>query len=542
MEPSKRIEEHRRGYDPRQVMRALRESLDERGRLRLLGGGYRWEAGFRFGEPAREEELEELEARLRLALPGVKVPLPWSYREWLKASNGAVLYRDEEYGQWGYRLFSTAELISKQVEWQATLYDEHWLPSGLVVGELIGGRDTIVLETGDVSEQSGEGIVLYGDCEEKPEEWRAIAHSFGQWLSWLVTAQGAGYWQWFAPQRRGGQSEGEEKGRKRARWKRWPVVVDPRTGERVEAPELGERRRLAAWEREPWGYAERRRYVRRWREQGREELPGGWKRYDLVQVVPREYGGSNEEENLVPVDREVHGWLMVPWWREWEWERGRERRGASRKEREERSERGREAAEWTREGLKRLKELKARVGPRGKVQVRDEEGQEWEAWMQFGEPAGEEEVRSLEVSLRQGGKELRGGLARGYRELLQVSNGMELYVDGEAGQWGYRLYRAEEVYGQTVSRELAYGSARWPERYLVIGETLGDGDLIVLEMGEGEEWGVIDGDSGYGPEEWKRIAGSVGEWLAGLIEHEGRKYWREEEQRRERGLASERGI
>ncbi|GER84115.1 hypothetical protein KTAU_27510 [Thermogemmatispora aurantia] len=99
------------------------------------------------------------------------------------------------------------------------------------------------------------------------------------------------------------------------------------------------------------------------------------------------------------------------------------------------------------------------------------------------------------------------------------------------------------MYGKTVSRELAYGSARWPERYLVIGETLGDGDLIVLEMEEGEEWGVIDGDSGYGPEEWKRIAESVGEWLAGLIEHEGRKYWREEEQRREyrRGARGEAG-
>ncbi|RAQ97540.1 hypothetical protein [Thermogemmatispora tikiterensis] len=66
MEPSKRIEEYRERYDPRQLMRALRESLDERGRLRLLAGagGYRWEAGFRFGEPASEEELEELEARL----------------------------------------------------------------------------------------------------------------------------------------------------------------------------------------------------------------------------------------------------------------------------------------------------------------------------------------------------------------------------------------------------------------------------------------------------------------------------------------------
>lgn len=115
MEPSKRIEEHRQRYDPRQVMRALRESLDERGRLRLLAGGDRWEVSFRFGEPAREEELEELEARLRLALPGVKVPLPWSYREWLKESNGAVLYRDEQYGQWGYRLYRAEEVDSQTI-------------------------------------------------------------------------------------------------------------------------------------------------------------------------------------------------------------------------------------------------------------------------------------------------------------------------------------------------------------------------------------------------------------------------------------------
>jgi len=43
---------------------------------------------------------------------------------------------------------------------------------------------------------------------------------------------------------------------------------------------------------------------------------------------------------------------------------------------------------------------------------------------------------------------------------------------------------------------------------------------------EGNDCRVIDGDSGYLPQEWKAVARSFGDWLDRLVVAQGTKYWR----------------
>jgi hypothetical protein len=46
-----------------------------------------------------------------------------------------------------------------------------------------------------------------------------------------------------------------------------------------------------------------------------ETPPGGWAAYDIHHIRPREYGGTNAFDNLVPVLRDVHQNQFNPWWR-----------------------------------------------------------------------------------------------------------------------------------------------------------------------------------------------------------------------------------
>jgi filamentous hemagglutinin len=45
--------------------------------------------------------------------------------------------------------------------------------------------------------------------------------------------------------------------------------------------------------------------------------PDGWASYDIHHIHPRELGGNNDFDNLVPVLREVHQSEFNEFWRNW---------------------------------------------------------------------------------------------------------------------------------------------------------------------------------------------------------------------------------
>lgn len=56
--------------------------------------------------------------------------------------------------------------------------------------------------------------------------------------------------------------------------------------------------------------------MKEWEARGYEAPEGGWPAYDIHHIRPKEYGGLNDFENLVPVLRDVHR-QFNSWWRDY---------------------------------------------------------------------------------------------------------------------------------------------------------------------------------------------------------------------------------
>jgi hypothetical protein len=67
-------------------------------------------------------------------------------------------------------------------------------------------------------------------------------------------------------------------------------------------------------DRVPWGAQERGAFIKEWYDRGLSTPEGGWSAYDIHHITPREYGGTNAFDNLVPVLRSVHQNEFNPWW------------------------------------------------------------------------------------------------------------------------------------------------------------------------------------------------------------------------------------
>ncbi len=93
----------------------------------------------------------------------------------------------------------------------------------------------------------------------------------------------------------------------------YPKVLDPRTGDPIPAPPSG-LSKVPVGDRVPWGAQQRGAYIKEWYDRGYSTPEGGWSQYDIHHIIPREYGGTNDFNNLVPVPRTVHQQEFNPWW------------------------------------------------------------------------------------------------------------------------------------------------------------------------------------------------------------------------------------
>jgi RHS repeat-associated protein len=96
----------------------------------------------------------------------------------------------------------------------------------------------------------------------------------------------------------------------------YPRVLDPRTGEPIRAPESG-LIKVPVADRAAWGAQERAAFIKEWYKRGYSTPEGGWPKYDIHHITPREYGGTNDFNNLVPVLRGTHQQEFNAWWRDY---------------------------------------------------------------------------------------------------------------------------------------------------------------------------------------------------------------------------------
>jgi hypothetical protein len=68
-------------------------------------------------------------------------------------------------------------------------------------------------------------------------------------------------------------------------------------------------------QRAPWGLAERDAFIAEWLERGYPEPAGRWSAYDLHHDLPREFRGTNDFSNIVPLLRFEHWSKVNSWWK-----------------------------------------------------------------------------------------------------------------------------------------------------------------------------------------------------------------------------------
>jgi RHS repeat-associated protein len=93
----------------------------------------------------------------------------------------------------------------------------------------------------------------------------------------------------------------------------YPIYLDPRTGEPIPAP-TNDLEIVDVEDRVTWDLSDREDFIKEWQERGYERPSGGWGEYDIHHIIPKEYGGTNDFWNLVPVERTFHQTQFNSWW------------------------------------------------------------------------------------------------------------------------------------------------------------------------------------------------------------------------------------
>jgi len=148
--------------------------------------GFIMEAEFEWNTPASDSDIFEYERNNNVSLPE-------SYKEFLKISNGAILFKDKQYGQWGCKICGINELniVNEKVRAIRGNFPDSWL----VFATWLGDTDLLIFDLSKYN--SGEKkYILDGDECDSEDEFDYINGDFEKWLDRLIVAQGSKYWRW----------------------------------------------------------------------------------------------------------------------------------------------------------------------------------------------------------------------------------------------------------------------------------------------------------------------------------------------------------
>ena len=135
-----------------------------------------------FQSPASEEDLRAAET---------EVVIPESLLAFWRASNGAMLFEDEEYGQWGLRLYSVSAALARTAEFAVDRSTEY-ASGDLLIGEFLGDSDLLIMRC-DPSLNSYGSLIVALPLDERAE-WDVAADSLEGFLRAYADAHGEKFW------------------------------------------------------------------------------------------------------------------------------------------------------------------------------------------------------------------------------------------------------------------------------------------------------------------------------------------------------------
>lgn len=125
-------------------------------------------------------------------LGDIDLSLPKEFKEFLLVSNGADLFKDEEYGQWGVRIFSINELQSSN-KYYRELRPKDFAKGDLIIGEFYGDSDLLLLRCD--SESKDYGAVLIALPFDNRSDWPCVSVNFENFLNDYVNSEGDKFWE-----------------------------------------------------------------------------------------------------------------------------------------------------------------------------------------------------------------------------------------------------------------------------------------------------------------------------------------------------------
>jgi hypothetical protein len=126
------------------------------------------------------------------ALGLLPLKIPADVREFWMTARTAVLFKDQQYGQWGVEVLEPAQALSETSR-QAAARPQDFVRSDLVLARFFGDSDLVVLACDP--QRADFGSVTIALPIDKRGDWPIVATSFGDFLKRLIESQGDKYWE-----------------------------------------------------------------------------------------------------------------------------------------------------------------------------------------------------------------------------------------------------------------------------------------------------------------------------------------------------------
>jgi hypothetical protein len=168
----------------------LMKRLSDANHLEVIHGAHTWIAGFEWNLPTSKKQVS-------IAQSNLNKPLPEDFATFLtEVSNGGTLFYDIKYGQWGFRIYSSSEIVEKQRVWQQSL-SSIWQSSRFIAfAELFGEANVMLFDIERPNRDEDSFAVIESNAYDPFDHWLVASRSFHEWLDHLITAQGGKYWDW----------------------------------------------------------------------------------------------------------------------------------------------------------------------------------------------------------------------------------------------------------------------------------------------------------------------------------------------------------
>lgn len=120
------------------------------------------------------------------------IAIPQDLKDFYKISNGARLFEDTEYGQWGMNLFSLDELHRATEDYKHNREDEA-MTGDLIIGDFLGDSDLLLIRIDEKMLDYGK-VAIVNPIYKRPD-WYWLDIDFLDFIEKYASSNGGKFWE-----------------------------------------------------------------------------------------------------------------------------------------------------------------------------------------------------------------------------------------------------------------------------------------------------------------------------------------------------------